>query len=124
MVDHMKNYIIWLVGEVDGLFCALIVFSVMEFIASFFYIILEKKRHKKKWFIKYIFCEFGILMLVIISNIIDVMIFKNVTEIRKAVIYFYLVNKGLTIMDHLKKIGLPFPEILLKAIYQIKKLTM
>ena len=117
----MENNVIWLFGEVDRLLCALIVFIVIEFVTSLFVLIIERKRHKKKWCKKNFFCGCAILTLVIVSNIVDMIIFENGTEIRTAVIYFYLANEGLTIMTNLRRIGLPLPDVLLKVIDQFKK---
>lgn len=113
----MKNIVIWLFGEVDRLLCALILFIVLEIITSLFVSIAEKKKWREKNFL----CGWAILILVIFSNTVDTMIFENETEIRTAVIYFYLVNEGLTVMNNLQKIGLPLPDVLLKVIDILKK---
>lgn len=51
----------------------------------------------------------------------DVYIIKNGSAIRTAVIFFYISNEGISIIENATKIGLPIPQKLKDILEQINK---
>jgi len=82
--------------------------------------VLEKKLSSEVGF-RGIFKKVLIFTLVGVANIIDVHLIKNGSAIRTAVIFFYISNEGISIIENAAKIGLPIPENLKYVLKQIKK---
>ena len=51
-----------------------------------------------------------IFILVAVGNIIDVYIIGSGASVRTMVIFFYLANEGISILENAALIGLPIPE--------------
>lgn len=109
------GYIGWFLGGFDGLLYALVAFVVIDYITGFMVGILEKKLSSNIGF-KGIFKKVLIFTFVGIGHIVDIYILQNGSAVRTAVIFFYLSNEGLSIIENATKIGLPVPEKL-KAVF-------
>lgn len=113
-------YIGWFLGGFDGLLYALVAFVVLDYITGLMVAILEKKLSSSIGF-KGIFKKVLIFIFVGIGHIIDFYILQNGSAVRTAVIFFYLSNEGLSIVENAAKIGLPVPESLKKVFIELKK---
>ena len=54
-----------------------------------------------------------------LANIVDTQVIGNGSAIRTAVIFFYLSNEGLSILENSAIIGLPVPEKLKDMLLQL-----
>ncbi|SNV67553.1 phage holin family protein [Clostridium cochlearium] len=113
-------YIGWFLGGFDGLLYALVAFVVLDYITGLMVAILDKKLSSSIGF-KGIFKKVLIFIFVGIGHIIDFYILQNGSAVRTAVIFFYLSNEGLSIVENAAKIGLPVPESLKKVFTELKK---
>lgn len=120
VITALGGYIGWLLGGFDGFMYALIAFVVIDYITGLMVAVLEKKLSSEVGF-RGIFKKVLIFILVGIGNIADVYLIKNGSAIRTAVIFFYLSNEGISILENTGKIGLPIPEKLKKALEQLNK---
>jgi toxin secretion/phage lysis holin len=109
------GYIGWFLGGFDGLIYSLVAFVVIDYITGLMVAVLEKKVSSSIGF-KGIFKKVLIFTFVGIGHIVDFHIIKNGSAVRTAVIFFYLSNEGLSIIENSVKVGLPIPEKL-KAIF-------
>lgn len=57
---------------------------------------------------KVYFMKVLIFMFIVIFKILDVQVIENGSMLRKALIFFYLFNKGIILFENAKNIGLPF----------------
>ena len=62
-----------------------------------------------------------IFALVGIANLIDVFILQEVGVLRTAVIFFYLSNEGVSILENSAHLGLPIPQKLKDVLSQLHK---
>ena len=115
----MANYIIELLGGMDNLLSALVVFIVINYITDIFVAIAEKERHFKVFLLKNVFKKAAIFILVIISNTVGTIIESN-CAIRMAVILFYISNEGLAILENINRLGVPLPQILIEILNQLR----
>lgn len=106
----------YFLGGCDGLILALILFTVTDYITGVMCGIADKKLSSSIGF-KGIFRKVLIFMLVGIANIIDIQVIKSGSMIRTAVVFFYLSNEGLSLIENATHLGLPVPEKL-KAVLQ------
>lgn len=114
------GYIGWFLGGVDGFMYALITFVIIDYVTGFMVAVLEKKLSSEVGF-RGIFKKVLIFALVGIGNIIDVHLIKNGSAIRTAVIFFYVSNEGISIIENAAKIGLPIPQKLKDILEQLNK---
>nr|DAL96918.1 MAG TPA: holin [Caudoviricetes sp.] len=114
------GYIGWFLGGFDGLIYALVAFVVIDYITGVMVAVLEKKLSSNIGF-KGIFKKVLIFTFVGIGHIIDFHIIKNGSAVRTAVIFFYLSNEGLSIIENATRIGLPVPEQLKAVFKELRK---
>ena len=62
-----------------------------------------------------------IFLLVAVANMIDVNIIKTGNAARSAVVFFYISNEGISILENAALIGLPIPQKLKAVLLQINK---
>jgi toxin secretion/phage lysis holin len=70
---------------------------------------------------KGIFRKVVIFSLVALGNIIDINILGKVGVIRTAVIFFYISNEGISILENATRLGLPIPEKLRNVLQQLNE---
>lgn len=109
----------WYIGGVDGFMYALITFVVIDYLTGLMVAILEHKLSSEIGF-RGIFKKVLIFALVGIGNIIDIHLLGSGSAVRTAVIFFYVSNEGISIVENAAKIGLPVPKKLLEVLAQIK----
>ncbi|CNC83003.1 TPA: holin family protein [Streptococcus agalactiae] len=107
-------------GEVDGFFFALMIFIAIDYITGLMAAAVEKRLASNIGF-KGIFKKIVILFLVSVGHLIDTEIIKQGGAIRTMVIFFYLSNEGLSILENAVRIGLPIPEKLQALLKQFNE---
>lgn len=116
----LGGYLGWFLGGLDGFMYALIAFVIIDYLTGLMVAVLEKKLSSEIGF-RGIFKKVLIFVLVGIGHIIDVNVIQNGSVIRTAVIFFYLSNEGISILENSAKIGLPIPKKLKDLLKQINK---
>ena len=96
-------------GGMDGLIYALLAFSVIDYVTGIMCAIDKKELSSSVGF-KGIARKIIIFSLVGVANILDIYILGHVGVLRAAVIFFYLSNEGISILENTSKLGLPVPE--------------
>ena len=105
-------------GGYDGLLYALIVFMVMDYLTGVMCAVADKKLSSEVGF-KGICRKVLILMLVGIANLLDVQVIGTGAVLRTAVIFFYLSNEGVSLLENAAHLGLPIPEKLRAILAQL-----
>ena len=108
----------WFLGGVDGFLYALIAFTVIDYITGVMCAITDKKLSSSVGF-KGICRKVLIFTLVGIGNIVDVYVLGQGGVLRTAVIFFYLSNEGVSILENSAHLGLPIPEKLKEVLEQL-----
>ena len=108
----------YFLGGYDGLLYALIVFMVVDYITGVMCAIVDKKLSSAVGF-KGICRKVLILMLVGIANLLDVQVIGTGSVLRTAVIFFYLFNEGVSLLENAAHLGLPIPEKLKAVLAQL-----
>ena len=109
----------YFLGGMDGFLYALIAFVVIDYITGLMVAAIQKKVSSEVGF-KGICKKVLIFILVGVANIIDKQIIGNGSAIRTAVIFFYLSNEGISIIENTALIGLPVPQKLRDVLEQLK----
>lgn len=108
----------WFLGDVDGFLYALIAFTVIDYITGVMCAITDKNLSSSIGF-KGICRKVLIFTLVGIGNIVDVYVLGQGGVLRTAVIFFYLSNEGVSILENSAHLGLPIPEKLKEVLEQL-----
>lgn len=110
----------WFVGGLDGVMYALIVFVAADYATGLMAAGLEKKLSSSVGF-RGIFKKVVIFCLVAVGHMVDAHVIGNGSVLRTAVIFFYLSNEGISILENAAQIGLPIPKKLKDVLEQIKE---
>jgi toxin secretion/phage lysis holin len=119
-ITALGGYIGWFLGGYDGFIYALVAFVIIDYLTGLMVAVLERKLSSEVGF-RGIFKKVLIFSLVGIGNMVDVYLLKNGSAIRTAVIFFYLSNEGISILENAGKIGLPIPGKLKNILEQLKE---
>ena len=122
VITGIGGWLGYFLGGCDGLIIALLVFVVMDYLTGVMCAIADKKLSSAVGF-KGICRKVLIFMLVGIANIIDVEVIKTGSVLRTAVIFFYLSNEGISLLENAGHLGLPIPEKLRKVLEQLHDRT-
>ena len=106
-------------GAFDGLLYALMAFIVIDYVTGVLCAIVEHNLSSTVGF-RGIAQKVCILVLVGIANILDVHIIGSGCVLRTAVIFFYLSNEGISIVENAARIGLPVPEKIVEVMKQLR----
>lgn len=106
-------------GGFDGFLYALIAFVLVDYLTGVMVAVVNKKLSSEVGF-KGIFKKVVIFALVAIGHIIDTYVIQNGSVIRTAVIFFYLSNEGISILENVSVLGLPVPQKLKDVLEQLK----
>jgi len=109
VVAAVGGYIGYFLGGWDGFLYALVAFVVIDYLTGIMVAILEKRLSSEVGF-RGIFKKVLIFSLVAVAHIVDSQLIQTGSAVRTAVIFFYLSNEGISIIENTAKIGLPIPE--------------
>lgn len=114
------GFVGWFFGGADGFLYALIAFVVMDYITGVMCAIVDKELSSEIGF-KGIFRKILIFALVGVGHILDSQILGNPDggALRTAVIFFYLSNEGVSVLENTAYLGLPIPEKLKDILAQL-----
>ena len=97
---------------------ALIAFVVIDYLTGVMCAIINKQLSSEVGF-KGIFRKVLIFLLVGIANIIDVQVIGTGAVLRTAVIFFYISNEGVSLLENAGHLGLPIPEKIKTVLEQL-----
>lgn len=106
----------WFLGGLDGFLYALVAFVVIDYVTGVMCAVVDKTLSSDIG-AKGIFKKVLIFVLVGVGHIIDTQALGGMGTVRTAVIFFYLSNEGVSILENTAHLGLPVPDKL-KAILE------
>lgn len=107
-------------GGWDGALYALITFITIDYITGVMCAIVDRKLSSEVGF-RGICRKMLILALVGVGSILDRQVIGSGGVIRMAVIFYYLSNEGVSILENAAKLDLPIPEKLKNVLEQLKE---
>ena len=113
------GYVGYFMGGRDGFLYALLIFVIADYITGVLVAIFEKRLSSEVGF-KGICRKVLIFMLVGIANVLDVSVIGTGSVLRTAVIFFYISNEGVSLLENTAKLGLPIPEKIKAVLEQLK----
>ena len=98
----------YFLGGCDGLLYALLAFVVIDYITGVMCAISDRKLSSAVGF-KGICRKVMIFLLVGIANVLDIQVIGTGSVLRTAVIFFYISNEGVSLLENAAHLGLPVP---------------
>lgn len=108
----------WFLGGCDGLLFALIAFVVIDYITGVMCAVSDHTLSSEVGF-RGICRKVLIFLLVGIANILDVQVIGTGSVLRTAVIFFYISNEGVSLLENAGHLGLPIPQKLKDILAQL-----
>lgn len=108
----------WFLGGLDGFLYALIAFVVIDYLTGVMCAIVDKKLSSDVGF-KGLFRKILIFVMVGVGHLIDTQVIGNGGVLRTAVIFFYLSNEGVSLLENAACLGLPIPQKLHDVLAQL-----
>ena len=108
------------IGDINGLFWALLIFAMVDYITGVISAILEHNLSSEIGF-KGITRKILLFMVVGVANVLDVYVIGTASVCRSMVIMFYLANEGISIIENVGRCGVPIPEKLKIILKQLEE---
>ena len=108
----------WFLGGLDGFLYALIAFVVIDYLTGVMCAIVDKELSSNVGF-KGLFRKILIFVMVGVGHLVDSQIIGDGSVLRTAVIFFYLSNEGVSLLENAAHLGLPVPEKLKDVLAQL-----
>lgn len=108
----------YFLGGCDGLLIVLLLFVITDYITGVMCAIADKKLSSAVGF-KGICRKVLIFLLVGIANILDMQVIGTGSVLRTAVIFFYISNEGVSLLENAGHLGLPIPVKIKSVLEQL-----
>ena len=108
----------YFLGGCDGLLYTLLAFVVLDYVTGVMCAVVDHKLSSEIGF-KGIFKKVLIFALVGVGHLLDLQVLGSVGVLRTAVIFFYLSNEGVSLVENAAHLGLPIPEKLKAVLEQL-----
>jgi len=108
----------WFLGGSDGLLYALIAFVVADYVTGVLCAINDHNLSSAIGF-RGIARKVLIFLLVGIAHILDTQVIKTGSVLRTAIIFFYISNEGVSLLENASHLGLPVPDKLREVLQQL-----
>lgn len=118
MFTAVGGWLGWFLGGCDGLLYALIAFVAIDYITGVMCAINDHSLSSEVGF-RGICRKVLIFLLVGIANILDVNVIGTGSVLRTAVIFFYISNEGVSLLENAAHLGLPVPEAIKTVLEQL-----
>lgn len=108
----------YFLGGCDGLLYALLAFVAADYLTGVMCAISDRSLSSEIGF-KGICRKVLIFLLVGIANILDVQVVGTGSVLRTAVVFFYISNEGISLLENAGHLGLPIPEKMKSVLQQL-----
>jgi len=106
----MNNFITSILNGYDTLFKVLLIFIFLDYLTGVLRAIYNEKLNSKigaKGIIK----KIGYVILVIVTTMLDNLVSAD-GYIRNMIIYMFIANEGISILENWSEMGIPLPKII------------
>ena len=118
VASEAATIFIYVFGGIDVALTCLIVAIVLDYVSGMIKAYNKKQLSSKIGF-SGILKKIGILILVMLSVLVD-RVTGDTGAIRTLVIYYFVANEGLSVLENLGESGIPIPTAIKKALKVLK----
>lgn len=108
VIAGIGGWLGWFLGGFDGLVYALLAFVVIDYVTGVMCAVADRNLSSEVGF-RGIAKKVLVFLLVGVANILDVHVIGNGSVLRTAVIFFYISNEGVSLLENASRLGLPIP---------------
>ena len=119
VISILATYFIYLVGGIDVAFISLVVIMALDYITGVLSAIYNKKLNSKIGY-KGILKKASYLLVIGLGVILDKLLGQT-GSVRTLVIYFFVANDGISILENVGEMNIPLPKKLKELLDQLKK---
>ena len=113
--------LVYLLGGFDVALTCLLIAIVLDYVSGIIRSFIKKDLSSKVGF-RGVVKKVSILLVVMLAVLVDKVTGETGT-IRTLVIYYFVANEGLSILENLGQAGIPIPQTIKKALKSLKKET-
>lgn len=117
-IAGLGTFLTFIFGDWDVALQCLVIAIALDYISGLIKAFVNKELSSKIG-LKGILKKVGILVIVALAVLIDKVTGES-GAVRTLVIYYFVANEGLSIIENLGEAGLPIPEVLKKALKSLK----
>jgi toxin secretion/phage lysis holin len=117
-IAGLGTFLTFIFGDWDVALQCLVIAIALDYISGLIKAFVNKELSSKIG-LKGIIKKVGILVIVALAVLIDKVTGES-GAVRTLVIYYFVANEGLSIIENLGEAGLPIPEVLKKALKSLK----
>jgi len=107
-------------GALDGFFYALITFVIVDYVTGVMSAAVHKKLSSNIGF-KGIIKKICVFIMIGMAHIIDTYMLNGSDVLRTMIIFFFMANEGLSIVENVIFMGVKVPDQLVAVLQQLKK---
>lgn len=122
IISALGGWLGYFLGGCDGLLYALLAFVVIDYITGVMCAVNDHTLSSEVGF-RGICRKVLIFLLVGIANVLDVQVIGTGSVLRTAVIFFYISNEGVSLLENAAHLGLPVPEKIKAVLEQLHDRT-
>ncbi len=117
--NGILSLLTYLLGGLDSLLITLLIFMIIDYITGICKAIYKKELDSRIG-LKGIIKKIGYILIIILSTIIDKIILDN-DAVRTLVIYFFISNEAISILENWALMNLPLPNKLFDIFNKLKE---
>ncbi|KYD30404.1 MULTISPECIES: phage holin family protein [Bacillaceae] len=118
-ISLVGSFVSFLIGSMDSLVMILLCFVIADYVTGLIASAIEGRLSSQVGF-RGIVRKLLIFVLVAVSHLLEIAIGWNNHFIRDVIIFFYITNEFISIVENAGRAGVPIPSFLRKAIELFK----
>ena len=107
----LGGFLVWFLGDRDGFLYTLVAFMAADFATGLMCAVRDRALSNKVGWAG-IFRKAAIFLLVGVGHLLDTYVLRHDHIVRTSIIFFYLSNEGISLLENAVTLGLPVPETL------------
>lgn len=117
-VAGLGTFLSFVFGDWDVALQCLIIAIAIDYISGIIKAFINKELSSKIG-VKGLLKKVGVLLIVALATLIDKITGES-GMVRTLVIYYFVANEGLSVIENLGEAGLPIPDVIKKALKSLK----
>ncbi|MCQ2432218.1 MAG: phage holin family protein [Clostridia bacterium] len=108
------------IGGLDGRLYALIVLVCVDYVTGVLSPVIRHELSSSAGF-RGLLKKMAVFILVGLANVVDMSVFASPGVLRMTVIFYYISNEGISILENYAEMGMPVPDKLREVLAQIRE---
>lgn len=120
IIGFLGSVVSFLIGKIDISIMILASFMIFDYLTGVIKAIKNKQLNSKIGF-EGLLKKICIFIILIVANLLDLLLGNENLMFRSIVIYFYISNEGISILENLCEMNVPIPEKIKEILLSIKE---